>query len=105
MYCSIKKTYSYKAFYSNPFLYLSISHAVVFSVRIRDLSVPPSVELGEEDVVLNCDYEYEEREKLQLEVKWYFGDEPTPFFQWLPAKEGQPQIIGQFNLIQYLVLL
>ncbi len=64
------------------------------SVRINDLSVPESVQLGQEDVVLNCDYDYDEREKRQLEVKWYFQEEDTPFFQWLPAKGGRPQIIG-----------
>ena len=40
------------------------------SVRIRDLDVPSLVELGKESVILDCDYDYDELEKLQLEVKW-----------------------------------
>ena len=74
-------------------------------VRILDLTVPPSVELGQEDVELRCDYDYEEREKRQLEVKWYFADEQTPFFQWLPGEGRTPQIIGERNIYVFCFFL
>jgi hypothetical protein len=60
-------------------------------VKILELSVPKLVELGQENVVLDCDYDYDEREKLQLDVKWYFNDSPTPFFQWVPEQMKRPQ--------------
>ena len=28
----------------------------------------------------------------QVDVKWFFGDDPQPFFQWLPGRP--PQAIG-----------
>ena len=52
------------------------------------------VEDGSKNVLLDCDYEYEENEKVQLEIKWYFNSEPTPFYQWVPEKNARPQIIG-----------
>jgi len=60
------------------------------------LTVPTATEAGDDDasVILDCDYEYEEREKNHLEVKWYHNKEPSPFLQWLPSSGGPPQIIG-----------
>ena len=31
---------------------------------------------------------------MQLDIKWYFNSEPTPFYQWVPEKMSRPQIIG-----------
>ena len=65
-------------------------------VAIQTLEVPSAVELGSENVVLDCNYQYNDTEKQQLEVKWYFNEDPTPFFQWIAGKiETKPQIIGQ----------
>jgi len=66
----------------------------VTAVRIRELNVPALVEDGSENILLDCDYDYEENEKVQLEIKWYFNSEPTPFYQWVPEKNARPQIIG-----------
>ncbi len=63
-------------------------------MEIRQLSVPKLVELGSENVLLDCDYDYDEREKLQLDIKWYFNDSPSPFFQWVPGQMERPQVIG-----------
>ena len=64
------------------------------SVKIRELSVPSVVELGSENILLDCDFDYDEAEKVQLDIKWYFNSEPSPFYQWVPEKMSRPQIIG-----------
>ena len=65
------------------------------SVKIRELIVPELVELGSQDVLLDCDFDYNESEKYQLDIKWYFNGEPSPFFQWVPGQMAKPQIIGE----------
>ena len=66
------------------------------SVTIRELRVPELVELGTNNhIELDCDYDYEDREKLQLDIKWYFNNEPSPFYQWVPGEMDKPQIIGE----------
>lgn len=69
--------------------------AGVISVRIRELNVPELVELGTENILLDCDFDYNENEKYQLDIKWYFNGEPSPFFQWVPGQMSKPQIIGE----------
>ena len=64
-------------------------------MKIRELVVPSVVELGSENILLDCDFDYDEDEKVQLDIKWYFNREPTPFSQWVPAQMARPQIIGQ----------
>jgi len=64
----------------------------VGSVDIISLDIPESAESGE-DIVLDCKYEYRPEEKEQLDIKWYFNNSPTPFYQWLPAMHTGPQII------------
>ena len=68
--------------------------AGVVGVDILELSVPELVELGSENVVLDCDYDYDEREKMELDIKWYFNDSPSPFFQWVPGQLKRPQVSG-----------
>jgi len=64
------------------------------AVVIRELDVPSLVEYGSENILLDCDFDYDENEKVQLDIKWYFNSEPTPFYQWVPEKMARPQIIG-----------
>lgn len=52
------------------------------------------MEVGVEDILLDCDFDYDPLEKVQLDIKWYFEDEPTPFYQWVPDRMSKPQIIG-----------
>ena len=59
------------------------------------MTVPELVELGTEDILLDCDFDYNENEKYQLDIKWYFNGEPSPFFQWVPGQMSKPQIIGE----------
>ena len=65
------------------------------------VSIPRTVEIGQENIVLNCDYNFDAEEAQQLEVKWYFNKDPSPFFQWIAglpdAKEGLNVEIKKFQ--------
>lgn len=73
---------------------------VTKAVKIRELRVPEVVELKSanneeninEDILLDCDFEYEESEGQHLDVKWYFNGEQTFFYQWLSG-QTKPQLI------------
>lgn len=70
------------------------------AVKIRELKVPEYLELKSanneeninEDIVLDCDFDYEESEAKQLVVKWYFNGDSTFFYQWIPS-QNKPQLI------------
>lgn len=65
----------------------------VAGVEIKDMRVPRMVESGSQPhVILDCDYDLRDTEGTQVDVKWYFRDDPQPFFQWLPGRN--PQTIG-----------
>ena len=65
------------------------------SVTINELTVPGVVEEGSENVLLDCNFSYNETEADQLEIKWYFNQDPAPFCQWIAGKEDtKPQLIG-----------
>ena len=66
---------------------------MILAVEIVSMAVPPVVEAGVHDIVLDCEYEYTEEEKNQLDIKWYFNNNPEPIYQWLPMTSG-PQVIG-----------
>ena len=64
-------------------------------VEITDLVVPSVVESGSEPWVdLSCQFSYNESERKQLDIKWYFNENVTPFLQWIPSSGRKPQIIG-----------
>ena len=68
---------------------------VITSVEIHELTVPGAVEEGSENVLLDCNFNYNESEAEQLEIKWYFNQDPAPFCQWIAGKEDtRPQLIG-----------
>ena len=52
-------------------------------VKITEVSIPRTVEIGQENIILNCDYHFDQEEAQQLEIKWYFNKDPSPFFQWI----------------------
>ena len=75
--------------------YLSLMMTSTRSVTITELSVPGVVEEGSENVLLDCNFTYNETEADQLEIKWYFNQDPAPFCQWIAGKtESRPQLIG-----------
>ena len=57
--------------------------------------VPRMIESGSQShVILDCDYDLlDNNEGYQVDVKWFFRDDPQPFFQWLPGRP--PQAIGE----------
>ena len=58
--------------------------------RIENLVVPPVVEEGEDQVVLDCPFTFTQKEQEEeelLELKWYFNDSPAPFYQESPLRE------------------
>ena len=65
------------------------------SLEITDFTVPSVVEVGSENVVLDCNYSFEPEEASELEVKWYFNEDPAPFLFWIAGRpESRPQVIG-----------
>ena len=65
------------------------------SLDITEFIVPSVVEVGSENVVLDCNYNFEEEEASELEVKWYFNEDPSPFLVWIAGRpESSPQVIG-----------
>ena len=76
-----------------------ISGGTISAVKIRELNVPEyrllksanNEEKINEDIVLDCDYEYEPSEAKQLTVYWYFNGDNTFFYQWIPSK-NKPQL-------------
>ncbi|XP_064093711.1 uncharacterized protein LOC135206253 [Macrobrachium nipponense] len=67
---------------------------VVRSVTIVRLTVPEVVQTNSTAVVLDCDYEVEEWERLGLVLKWYI-DGVHLVYQWIPP--GVPQAAGVLN--------
>eukprot|EP00090_Calanus_glacialis_P009972 TRINITY_DN18352_c0_g1_i1.p1 TRINITY_DN18352_c0_g1~~TRINITY_DN18352_c0_g1_i1.p1 ORF type:complete len:335 (+),score=68.76 TRINITY_DN18352_c0_g1_i1:68-1072(+) len=62
------------------------------SVSTVTLSTPGAHAAGEE-LILDCDFEFEEQEASQLDLKWYFNGSPVPIYQWVPALDLGPQVI------------
>eukprot|EP00096_Caligus_rogercresseyi_P012667 TRINITY_DN5385_c0_g1_i1.p1 TRINITY_DN5385_c0_g1~~TRINITY_DN5385_c0_g1_i1.p1 ORF type:complete len:276 (+),score=48.18 TRINITY_DN5385_c0_g1_i1:295-1122(+) len=75
-------------------LILSMGFLTSNSVEILSLNVPDLIEVGTRDIELDCEYNYDEDERVQLDIKWYFENDPTPFYQWVPGQMERPQIIG-----------
>ena len=66
----------------------------IVGVEIRQMRVPSVLESGSRPyVILDCDYDLSESEGTQVDVKWFFGSNPQPFYQWLPGRP--PQTIGE----------
>ena len=67
----------------------------IVGVEIKDMVVPRMIESGSQShVILDCDYDLlDNNEGYQVDVKWFFRDDPQPFFQWLPGRP--PQAIGE----------
>ena len=80
------------------FYLLTFPGCFVVGVEIRDMRVPRMIESGSQShVILDCDYDLRETEGNQMDLKWYFRDDPQPFFQWLPGRP--PQTIGKYRRI------
>ena len=74
---------------------LMFSLTIVKGVKIHELVVPSVVEEGSENVLLDCNFQYNASEAEQLEVKWYHNQDPAPFCQWIAGMgDSKPQLIG-----------
>ena len=77
------------------FINILIVLPFVISVEIHELNVPKTVEEGSENILLDCNFDYDENEADQLEIKWYFNKDPAPFCQWIAGRsDSKPQLIG-----------
>ncbi|RZC32231.1 hypothetical protein BDFB_006200 [Asbolus verrucosus] len=56
-------------------------------VKINKLQVPEIIKHGT-SVILDCDFTLEDTED-DLVVKWYFNNNKTPVYQWIPAMKPQ----------------
>ena len=72
-----------------------VAAPATLSLEMIELVVPAVVEVGSENVVLDCNYAFDEAEASELEVKWYFNEDPSPFLVWIAGRnDSAPQIIG-----------
>ncbi|XP_059488059.1 uncharacterized protein LOC132203911 isoform X2 [Neocloeon triangulifer] len=79
---------------TTPLLLLLALLATGWSLEITELRGPHMIQNGSEtSVVLDCDYELSASESAGgLVVKWFFNNEPSPVYQWIPSKK--PQDLG-----------
>lgn len=78
-------------------LFFSFLFAGEECLRIKELMVPNVVQNGsEEDVVLDCDYAFENSDSTGLVVKWFLNDGESPVYQWIPPKP--PQDFGKLKV-------
>ena len=91
MFCSVTQHFSSVLVLLSLF-FNHVPHPVS-PVHISHLSVP-SVVLGGEELILDCDFSYQESESSQLDLKWYFNSSPFPIYQWVPSIQKGPQVIG-----------
>ena len=68
----------------------SFSLPGIVGVEIRQMEVPSVIESGALPyVILDCNYDIYEQEGRHVDVKWFFGDDPQPFYQWIPGRRPQ----------------
>jgi hypothetical protein len=81
-------------------------HLGCFGVEIIDsvFSIRPLELESESEVVLDCKYDLREEERGQLDIKWYFNEESSPFLQWLPGGGRRPQLVGSTHFEGHLDL-
>ena len=58
------------------------------------LATPAAKKAGQE-LILDCDFDFEESEAAQLDLKWYFNGSPVPIYQWVPSLDMGPQVIDR----------
>ena len=86
---------SLNAIYSVKIVQVIIHNLIILIHFDVQVSIPRTVEIGQENIILNCDYNFDAEEAQQLEIKWYFNKDPSPFFQWIA---GLPDSRGSLNV-------
>ena len=75
-------------------------------VEIREMRVPPVIQSGTVDhVILDCNYDVTYMEGKQLDIKWFFGDDHQPFYQWLPGHRRVSKNKSEYFMMQATGLL
>ena len=65
-------------------------------LTVPQLSVPPAVVAGTGRVILDCLYTFTQQEASQLRLRWFYNQDPLPFYQWRAGRENSmPQVIGR----------
>ena len=76
-------------------LMLSLSYPSV-TIRITDVHTPGVTKNGTRingvNNVIDCEYQFDERDVETFELKWYFRHDPTPIYTWVPPNRPQ---VGQ----------
>ena len=76
-------------------LMLSLSYPSV-TIRITDVHTPGVTKNGTRingvNNVIDCEYQFNERDVETFELKWYFRHDPTPIYTWVPPNRPQ---VGQ----------
>lgn len=63
-------------------------------MEIREFSVPALVQYGtSESVILDCNYEFGEKEREGIVIMWFFSKNIGPFLQWIPGRK--PQLVDE----------
>lgn len=85
------------------FFFLLVSHliATVESARITSLIIPKWVQNGTEDqVILDCDYDFDPELDQNLTIKWYFNERTELIYEWIPRLDFRyvsGKLQGKFN--------
>ena len=71
---------------------LSLSYPSV-TIRITDVHTPGVTKNGTRingvNNVIDCEYQFDERDVETFELKWYFRHDPTPIYTWVPPNRPQ----------------
>ena len=73
-------------------LMLSLSYPSV-TIRITDVHTPGVTKNGTRingvNNIIDCEYQFDERDVETFELKWYFRHDPTPIYTWVPPNRPQ----------------
>ena len=80
-------------------LMLSLSYPSV-TIRITDVHTPGVTKNGTRingvNNIIDCEYQFDERDVETFELKWYFRHDPTPIYTWVPP--NRPQVRQYYNV-------
>jgi len=69
----------------------------ILRIGVRALSTvtiaTPEAHAAGEEMILDCDFDFEESEATQLDLKWYFNGSLVPIYQWVPSLDLGPQVL------------
>ena len=76
-------------------LILSMTYYSV-TIRINNVHTPEATKNGTRidgvNNIIDCEYNFTERDVETFELKWYFRHDPTPIYTWVPPNRPQVKI-------------